>query len=80
MPLSKRLLSLGIRRGVLGGSSPFIVLAGLAGAWRLIKILSGSVKETVYLEPLEPGQELVISHRRETYRDEERRKDRSHPR
>lgn len=72
MPLTKRLLSLGVRRGVLGGSRPFIVLAGLAGAWRLIQIISGSVKETVYQEPLEPGQELVISHLDVTYRQAER--------
>lgn len=80
MPLSKRLLSLGIRRGLLGGSKPFVVIAGLAGAWRLIQILAGSVKETVYLEPLEPGHELVISHRRETYRTLERRASRPQPR
>lgn len=72
MPVAKRLLSLGLRRGVLRGSKPFIVLAGLAGAWRLIEILSGSVKETVYLEPLEPGQELLISHLGVTYRGAER--------
>ena len=72
MPLSKRLLRLGIRRGLLGGSRPFIVIGGLAGAWRLIQILSGSVKETVYQETLEPGHELVISHRSVTYRDAER--------
>ena len=72
MPLSKTLLRLGVRRGVLGGSKGFVVLAGLAGAWRAIQILSGSVKETVYQEPLEPGQELIISHFRTTYRDIER--------
>lgn len=72
MALSKTMLRFGVRRGVLGGSKPFIVLAGLAGAWRVIQILGGSVKETVYQERLEPGQELIISHYRTTYREAER--------
>lgn len=67
MSLSRRLLGIGLRRGVLGGSRPFIVIAGLAGAWRLIQVLGGSVKETVYEAELRPGEQLLISHRNETY-------------
>lgn len=74
MALTKTLLRLGVRRGVLGGSRPFVVLAGAAGAWRLIQILAGSVKETVYREELRPGEELIISHHRTTYADDERRR------
>lgn len=72
MPLSNTLLRIGVRRGVLAGNKAFIVIAGLAGAWRLIQVLSGSVKETVYQERLEPGEELIISHFRTTYREVER--------
>lgn len=69
MALSRRLLRVGVRRGVLGGSRPFLVVAGIAGAWRLIQALSGSVKETVYLEDLPPGTELRITHRSVSYSD-----------
>ncbi len=53
-----------LRRGVMGGSSFWTVVATLAVARRLLRKLTRSEPEVVYREALRPGESLVISHDR----------------
>lgn len=52
----------GLRRGILGGSRPWFVVAIAAGGLRLLHRLSGSEPEVVFSQELPPGGTLVISH------------------
>jgi hypothetical protein len=65
----ERLLRIGLRqglgRGLLGGSRPWLVLGGVALAWRVVRKIAGSESVVVYSERLEPGQTVVIAHGRE---------------
>lgn len=61
------LLRAGLRRGLLGGSGPWLVVGGAALAVRVVQRLSGSIPEAVYTGALKPGEALVITHRRDTY-------------
>ncbi|MBW3614240.1 MAG: hypothetical protein KY439_02895 [Actinobacteria bacterium] len=53
-----------IRRGLLGGSRPWMAILAVAGTLRLIRRLSGSEPETVYREELKAGQALIVTHHR----------------
>jgi hypothetical protein len=59
------LLRRGVRRGVLGGSRPWTVVAVVAGSIHLFGRLWGKTPQVVYREELEPGQTIVVSHERE---------------
>ena len=63
--LTRVLLRTGFRRGVLGGSRPWVVLFGVAGALRLIQRINDRESEVVFSEELQPGETFVIAHGRE---------------
>lgn len=58
----------GFRKGLIGGSRPWLILGAVAGGARLLGRMARREPEVVYCEPLEPGQRLVISHLTETHR------------
>ena len=49
------------RRGVLGGSRPWLVVFGVGMLFRVIKKLSGDEPEVVYSEELPVGTAIVIA-------------------
>ena len=51
-----------LRRGLFGGSRLWMTVLAVVGTARLVRRLSGSESETVYQEPLAPGQALIITH------------------
>ncbi len=58
------LWALAIRRGLLGGSRPWMTILAVVGVVRLVQRMSGSVPETVYCENLPRGQALIVTHHR----------------
>jgi hypothetical protein len=50
---------------VLGGSRPWLILAGVGAAWRILQKLAGNEPTVVFSEELTEGQTLVIAHGRE---------------
>ena len=64
--LVRVLLRNGWRRGVLGGSRPWVIAGGVALAVRVLQKLVGSEERVVYSEELRPGETLVIEHARPT--------------
>ena len=63
--IGRFLLRNGIRKGVLGGSRPWLVLAGVGATWKLFQKLAGNDEKVVLSEELKPGETLVIAHGRE---------------
>lgn len=62
-PRINRLLLLGgVRKGLLGGSRPWLVIGALAGAARVLGRMKAKEAKVVYCEELGQGQSLVISH------------------
>lgn len=59
--LLPKLQSVGIRRGLLGGSRAWTVVAVASIGVRLLRRLAGD-REVVYSEELAPGESLLISH------------------
>ena len=57
--IASRILRAGFRRGVLGGSRPWLVAFGVAGVVRLLQ--RGREPEVVFCEELADGETLVIS-------------------
>lgn len=53
--------SAGIRKGVVGGSRFWFLVAAGTTAFRVLRRITGSGPEIVYSEELAPGQSLVIS-------------------
>jgi hypothetical protein len=51
----------GLRKGVLGGSRPWLVLGGVGLLLRLYKKVSGSEPKVVYAEELPVGQAIIIA-------------------
>ena len=51
-----------LRRGLFGGSRAWMTIFAAIATARVFKRLAGSEPDTVYCEPLEPGQALVITH------------------
>ena len=62
--LVRLLLRNGWRRGVLGGSRPWLVAGGVALSVRVLQKLIASEEKVVYSEELEPGETLVIGQAR----------------
>jgi hypothetical protein len=56
----------GVRRGLVGGSRPWTIVAIVAGSIRLFNRFRGEGPEIAYQEKLEPGQTLVIHLERES--------------
>lgn len=61
------LTRLAFRKGLLGGSRPWMAVGGAALALRLLKKMAARQPEVVYCEELQPGQTLTISHRDKTF-------------
>jgi hypothetical protein len=59
------LLRNGIRKGFLGGSRPWLVVAGVAAGWKVLQKLAGNDEKVVLSEVLQPGETMVIAHGRE---------------
>lgn len=55
------LLRNGLRKGLMGGSRPWMVLGGVGLLLRVLKKLSGSEPEVVYSEELPVGTAIVIA-------------------
>ncbi|HEX7167677.1 MAG TPA: hypothetical protein VF230_11920 [Acidimicrobiales bacterium] len=51
-----------VQKGLFGGNKRWATLFVVIGAAKVMRRLAGSVPDTVYCEPLEPGQALVITH------------------
>lgn len=64
----RTLVRMGFRKGLIGGSKPWLLLGAAAAGIRLLGRMARREPEVVYCEPLEPGQRLVISHLTETHR------------
>ena len=53
-----------LRRGLLGGSRPWMTVLAVVGVTRLVRKLAGSEPKTVYCEELHPGEAILITHER----------------
>lgn len=53
---------LGVDRGLLGGSRPWLVVAGVAWGIKAVQHARRPEPETLVREVLEPGETIVISH------------------
>jgi hypothetical protein len=53
-----------LRRGLLGGSRPWMTVFAVVGLARLVKKLAGSEPKTVYREELQPGEAILVTHER----------------
>lgn len=60
--LGRYLLRQGWRRGVQGGSRPWLVAGAAALAVSALHRLSAKAEEVVYRDELQPGQTVVIRH------------------
>jgi hypothetical protein len=63
--LLRTLLRNGVRKGLMGNSRTWTVVAVFAGALRLKQWLNRRESTVVYREELQPGETLVIAHERE---------------
>jgi hypothetical protein len=63
--LLRTLLRNGVRKGLMGNSRVWTVLAIFAGAFRLKQWLNRRETGVVYCEELQPGETLVIANARE---------------
>lgn len=54
----------GLRRGLMGGSRRWMFVGAVAGVGKLLKIMARTRPEVVYREKLEPGQVMVIDHKK----------------
>jgi len=66
----------GIRKGLLGGSRPWLAMGLLTWGYQKARQLAARQPELVAREELRPGDRLIISHGKETVEVDERRKTR----
>ena len=57
----KRLTRTGLRKGMLGGSRPWLVVGVAAGGLRLLGRILRKQPEVLYCSELAPGQAVVVS-------------------
>ena len=57
-----RLWRVAFRRGILGGSKPYLYLAAFTGTVRLMRWIAGREGQVVFCEALDAGEQLVITH------------------
>lgn len=62
--LLRRARAEGIRRGVIGGSRAWLVVGGLAWAASALRWALRRDEEVIFVETLEPGEQLTITTRR----------------
>ena len=62
--LLRLLLRNGLRKGLLGGSRPWLIAGGVAAGIRVLRKIAGSEPKVVYSEKLQPGETVVIAHGR----------------
>ena len=60
--LSSFLLRQGWRRGIQGGSRPWLIAGAAALALTALQRLAGKEEDVVYREELQPGESIVIEH------------------
>lgn len=65
MSVLRYLVRNGVRRGLLGGSRPWLVVGGVALAARLLRRLTHDDPRVVFSEELRPGEALVIANDRD---------------
>lgn len=63
-----RLLRIGVRKGLMGGSRRWLFMGLLAGLGKLLARMAKSQREVVYREELKPGETVVIDHQAATSR------------
>ncbi|MEJ5255266.1 MAG: hypothetical protein WHS89_07955 [Acidimicrobiales bacterium] len=71
--LLRRARAEALRRGVLGGSRAWLVIGGLAWVVSALRWALRHQEEVIFVETLEPGEQLLIT----TRRPEGRRRHRS---
>lgn len=59
--LARLLLRNGFRKGLMGGSRPWLVVGGAAATVRVLQRLSEHKTDVVFCEELLPGQSLVVA-------------------
>ncbi len=52
----------GLRRGLLGGSRPWLYVFVAMGTARVVRRIAGRAPETVFSGQLAPGEALIITH------------------
>lgn len=55
-----RLIRMGIRRGLIGGSRPWLVVGMAAAAAAVVRRIVRQRPETVFTTPLRPGEALEV--------------------
>ena len=63
--LARLMFRNGVRRGLIGGSRPWLVLGGIGATVQLLRKLGGSEPKVVFTEELRPGETFVIAHGRD---------------
>ena len=59
----RRLVRVGFRKGMLGGSRGWTYVMAVAGALHVAnRVMSKGEEQVVYREELQPGETLVVSH------------------
>lgn len=59
------LLRNGIRRGLLGGSRPWMVVGAVGLVLRVARKFAGNEPEVVFRDELKPGEAVVVAHDRD---------------
>ena len=51
-----------VRKGFFGNSTPWMTVFAVLGAIKAFRRLAGGTPDIVYMEPLQPGEALLITH------------------
>lgn len=57
-----KLVKRGLRKGLIDGSKPWLVVGAVGGVLHLAKRLATPTEHVVYSEKLSPGEGLLITH------------------
>ncbi|HEX4980034.1 MAG TPA: hypothetical protein VFV35_08210 [Acidimicrobiales bacterium] len=55
-----------VQKGALGGNRTWMAVFAAMAAGKILRRIGGNVSQTVYSEPLRPGESLIITHLHET--------------